>query len=297
MKKNLTTLLLVIAAVITPIGTWAQQANITGLTITVDGTVYGVGQTAIVTPQTTSLIFTLTGENFANLTENHNIDWKPGLSNPLLSGWWDIDTENNTATLDNSRFLPNLRSLTTPYEPTYTNDGSNWIKSGVKIVYDNGMSEEEKAVITSLTVTVDGTVYGAGQTAIITPQTTSIIFTVYGENFANLTHHTVRTTPRGSTALLSGWWIIDTENNSATMDLSDRLAEYQVTTPFEVRYSNNGQQTWIYSGVFVIYDDGTTTALGERPAASSENKKVLRHGQVVIIRDGVEYDMMGQRLR
>ena len=420
MKKNLTTLLLVIAAVITPIGTWAQQANITGMTITVDGTVYGAGQTAIITPQTTSIIYTVTGENFANLTENHCAEWMSGCASLLLSGWWDIDTENNIATMDMSSLLSTFKILTYPYELEYTNDGSNWLNSGVTIEYDAGLSEGEEAVITGVTITVDGTVYGAGETAIITPQTTSIIYTVTGENFAylsdkNAIHDGFSSCDMGSAysweidtvnniaifdntpwigayrllttavemrysndgqqtwiysgvfvmyndglsegeeeeavitgmsvivddveygagetaiitpnsqkmlikvtgenfaylsdknAIYDGYsvcdigsayrWEIDTVNNIAIFDNTPWMGAYRLlTTAVEMEYSNDGKQTWIYSGVFVMYNDGTTTALGECPAASSESQKLLRNGQLIIIRDGVEYNVMGQQL-
>ena len=178
MKKNLTTLLFALVAMM-PIGAWAKDAVITGVTITVDGIEYGVGDTAVVTPNTTSLIYTVYGERFANVTSANYITYTQGLGDPLTNGW-TIDTEKNTATCDFSNKLHFFESNITPFEVTYSNDNRvTRINSGVYVVYDYGLSEEEKAVITGVTITVDGIEYGVGDTAVVTPNTTSLIYTVY----------------------------------------------------------------------------------------------------------------------
>ena len=58
MKKSLTTLLFALVAIMMPIGAWAQNAEITDVTVSVDGVTYGSGDTAVITPTTTSILFT-----------------------------------------------------------------------------------------------------------------------------------------------------------------------------------------------------------------------------------------------
>ena len=278
MKKNLTTLLFALVAMMMPIGAWAQDAVITGVTITVDGIEYGVGDTAVVTPNTTSLIFTVYGENFANLTSENFITYSQGMGNHLTNGWI-IDTEKNTATCDFSNKLHFFESNITPFEVTYSNDNRvTRVNSGVYIVYDYGLSEEEKAVITGVTITVDGVEYGVGDTAVVTPNTTSLIYTVYGERFANVTSENCISYSRGSGDPLTNGWTIDTEKNTATYDFSNALVYFESNiTPFEVQYSNDNRVTRVNSGVYIMYDYGL-----------SEEEKAVITGVTITV-DGVEY--------
>ena len=278
MKKNLTTLLFALVAMMMPIGAWAQNAVITGVTITVDGIEYGVGDTAVVTPNTTSLIYTVYGERFANVTSENYISYTQGLEDPLTNGWM-IDIEKNTATCDFSNKLHFFEINITPYEVKYSNDNmKTWSQSGVYIVYDYGLSEEEKAVITGVTITVDGVEYGVGDTAVVTPNTTSLIYTVYGERFANVTSENYISYSRGSGDPLTNGWTIDTEKNTATYDFSNALVYFESNiTPFEVQYSNDNRVTRVNSGVYIMYDYGL-----------SEEEKAVITGVTITV-DGVEY--------
>ena len=278
MKKNLTTLLFALVAMMMPIGAWAQNAVITGVTITVDGIEYGVGDTAVVTPTTTSLIYTVYGERFANVTSENYISYTQGLEDPLTNGWM-IDIEKNTATCDFSNKLHFFEINITPYEVKYSNDNmKTWSQSGVYIVYDYGLSEEEKAVITGVTITVDGIEYGVGDTAVVTPNTTSLIYTVYGERFANVTSENYISYSRGSGDPLTNGWTIDTEKNTATYDFSNALVYFESNiTPFEVQYSNDNRVTRVNSGVYIMYDYGL-----------SEEEKAVITGLTITV-DGVEY--------
>ena len=301
MKKNLTTLLFALVAMMMPIGAWAQNAVITGVTITVDGIEYGVGDTAVVTPNTTSLIFTVYGENFANVTSENFIAYSQGMGNNLTNGW-TIDTEKNTATYDFSNALVYFESNITPFEVKYSNDNRvTRVNSGVYIMYDYGLSEEEKAVITGLTITVDGVEYGVGDTAVVTPNTTSLIFTVYGNNFKNLNaNHLLYD---GSVAFevneLNGW-VIDDSTNTATHDRSDFLRDYTImTTPVEIVYTNDRLKTRIESGVYLMYSEQNdeVTSLDQLTHDNQANShKILRDGQVIILRDGKAYNLMGVAL-
>ena len=142
MKKNLTTLLFALVAMMMPIGAWAQDAVITGVTITVDGIEYGVGDTAVVTPTTTSLIYTVYGERFANVTSENYISYTQGLEDPLTNGWM-IDIEKNTATCDFSNKLHFFEINITPYEVKYSNDNmKTWSQSGVYLMYSEQNDED-----------------------------------------------------------------------------------------------------------------------------------------------------------
>ena len=301
MKKNLTTFLFSLVAMMMPIGAWAQDAVITGLTITVDGIEYGVGDTAVVTPTTTSLIYTVYGERFANVTSENFIAYSQGMGNNLTNGWM-IDTEKNTATYDFSNALVYFESNITPFEVKYSNDNRvTRVNSGVYIMYDYGLSEDEKAVITGVTITVDGVEYGVGDTAVVTPNTTSLIFTVYGNNFKNLNaNHLLYD---GSVAFevneLNGW-VIDGSTNTATCDRSYFLRDYTImTTPVEIVYTNDRLKTRIESGVYLMYSEQNdeVTSLDQLTHDNQANShKILRDGQVIILRDGKAYNLMGVAL-
>ena len=167
-------------------------------------------------------------------------------------------------------------------------------------MYDYGLSEEEKAVITGVTITVDGVEYGVGDTAVVTPNTTSLIFTVYGENFANLTSENFITYSQGMGNPLTNGWTIDTEKNTATYDFSNALVYFESNiTPFEVKYSNDNNVTRINSGVYLMYSEQNDedTSLDQLTHDNQANShKILRDGQVIILRDGKAYNLMGVAL-
>ena len=100
MKKTLLTILFALVAMMMPSGLWAQDATITGVTITVDGVEYGTGETAVITPNTTSIIVTVTGENLGNATNDNFVQYGPCLGERLNSSAWTIDVENNVATTE-----------------------------------------------------------------------------------------------------------------------------------------------------------------------------------------------------
>jgi hypothetical protein len=46
----------------------------------------------------------------------------------------------------------------------------------------------------------------------------------------------------------------------------------------------------------IVGKQGSTTAVGEVPAAMTDHVKTLRHGQLLILRNGKTYNAMGQEL-
>ena len=258
MKKTLLTILFALVAMMMPIGVWAQDATITGVTITVDGVEYGTGETAVITPNTTSIIVTVTGENFAHITKENMV--LAACGGAFFIDNWDIDTINNTAMVPFP--IDYFTKCIEPFEIQYSNDGcSTLIGTGLYAVYDDGLSEEQRAKITGVTITVDGVEYGTGETAVITPNTTSIIVTVTGENLGNATDlNFVQYGPSLGERLNSSAWTIDVENNVATTERISELQYFKTNERFEVMYSNDGQQTWTGTHLFVEYDNGLPKA-------------------------------------
>lgn len=161
--------------------------------------------------------------------------------------------------------------------------------------YVIGSDKEQNAVITGLTITVDGVEYGVGDTAIITPNTTSIIYTVTGENFINASEKNYVIFTRGINDIItSGGWTIDAANNTATYDFSSFLHWFESNIePFEIMYSNDGCATRIGSGVYILYKDQLSSTLELTDRQDAKARKIFRNGQIIIIRDGVEYTVMG----
>ena len=290
MKKNLTTILFALVATMMPIGAWAQDAVITGVTITVDGVEYGVGDTAVVKPTTTSLIYTIKGENFANVSNMNYVRFSFSSADCLVSPLWAIDTDNNTAICDFNEMLNSFEENSIPFEVQYCNDGgATWINSGVCVVYDDGIKPEERAAITGLTITVDGVEYGVGDTAIITPTTTSLIYTVKGERFANATKRNyVQYQQNAIDDLKSGSWTIDSENNIASRNFNNYLHWYEDNlTPFEVQYSNDGGTTWLNSGVRVVYKPDADVLWGQHDYFYGSG--TLQEAFMAVRNDGATY--------
>ena len=113
-------------------------AEITGVSITVDGVEHTEGEVTI-TPDTQSIILTATGTHFANVSDDNILDLGPGLTIFLSSSIWKIDPAANTATRDFSgrNFL--FEELNGS-EISYSNDGGqNLTGTGIYLTYDDGI--------------------------------------------------------------------------------------------------------------------------------------------------------------
>ena len=274
MKKRILSILIALCMVIglfpaTAVAAFTvTPAEITSVTVTVDGVEYTSGDTVTITPDTTSLIYTVSGTNFDNLSYelNYLIHRPDHCISIAPNYYWIIDTENNTATLDKSAELYHFANYTSAFVPMFSNTGldyDNFVSSGISIYYDDGTPK-----ITDVTVTVDGTEYTSGETAYITDQTTSLIYTVSGTNFKNLSpelNHLIYA-PGQSTAVAPGYgWSIDTENNAATLDVSDELSHFiGMTSEFTPRYSNigSGNDDYVSSDISICYNDGIPKITG-----------------------------------
>ncbi|MBQ8566698.1 MAG: hypothetical protein IJ445_03840 [Clostridia bacterium] len=144
-----------------------DNAQITGMSITIDGVVYDSSNTsaenpAVITPNTEFITLTVHGTALQNCTVDNIVAYYAGASQPILSDYlWRFEADGTTAYryFSSASALSKFAYNTTPYELQYTNNGSfsavnPAIGSGVYIVYDDGTAEP------TYTITVDK--YGEG---------------------------------------------------------------------------------------------------------------------------------------
>ena len=125
----------------------------------------------------------------------------------------------------------------------------------------------ESGRITGVSITVDGVTYTEGNLT-ITPDTQSVIYTVTGTNFANLSgNNFLWYTGDNIIPLLDAYFVIDTVKDTATLDLtSDLFHQLESCDSFEVQYSNDTLATLIGSGIYLTY---------EKPVPDSTGKIVI----------------------
>ena len=112
------------------------------------------------------------------------------------------------------------------------------------------------AKITGVTVTVDGVPYTEGEVT-ITADTESIVYTVTGTNFANLSGDQIIAFISGAYKAIREF-TVDTAANTATWEMTAEWMEVfkEIDYGFEVVYSNDRMATWNETGIFLTYDDG-----------------------------------------
>ena len=138
-----------------------EPAVLETLTITVDGTVYGKGDTAIITPNTKSIIYTVTGKNFANLSEDNYVIFTSGTDTPVLKNYgWDIDIETNTATCDYSDCLTEFYSSHRGFEVEFYNN-DNYIETGVYVKYVKDVPNSDNKIVIDMADTCSNSWNGA----------------------------------------------------------------------------------------------------------------------------------------
>lgn len=232
-------------------------AVITGVSIMVGGTTYTEG-TVTLTPDSGDVTIIVSGTNLQNRTNNNKVKHNSVTYLPMGRGYaWSVNDTGTEAR--RTVAITNFESETTAHEIGYCNDGStNYIGSGIYLTYDAGISEEDKAVITGVSITVDGKTYTEGNVT-ITP-TSTVIITVTGTNFANVSDDNVLMyAPAYGNLLNSGWIITDDEANTATKDFSKWIREFESCNNFEVLYSNDGNvyDAYVGTGIYLTYNDGT----------------------------------------
>ena len=245
-------------------------AQITGMSLTVDGIPYTEGE--IILTAESKVIMTLTGTNFANLSDN-NVVWPDAdgyHQDPVSADYgWVIDADANTATLDfeYSYGVENTFRKNNGFELQYSNDGkATWIGSGIYLTYDDGTLNREPAQITGLSITIDGVVYDSTNTsatnpAVITPDST-VTITAHGTNlFADKVtqDHYVKICYVSGDFLNSGWWAFSDDGSTAS-SAAESIDFSSTVSACELKYGNQGgaAEKLVGSGVYIVYDDGSS---------------------------------------
>ena len=112
-------------------------AEITGVSITVDGTTYTSGNVTI-TP-TSTVVYTVSGTNFANLSEDNRLSYTPEINDLVTAPYgFTVDAEAGTAIKDYFDYIDSLEKCDN-FEIAYSNDGgTTWIGTGIYLTYNDG---------------------------------------------------------------------------------------------------------------------------------------------------------------
>lgn len=245
--------------------TCTNPARITGVSVKVGENTYTQGTVTIMPDSEVTIL--VSGENFEKIGsvdgKGLSVSYIIGSSDTISVEDWTIEGNTAAKTVDAAAFAQCIN-----FEITYENGNqSAEKKSGIFLTYDDGISEEEKARITGMTLTVDGVTYTEG-TAIITPGTKSILCTLTGERFENLTtDHYLKYEPGVAIWLKHSDVSADTEKGTATLDIKNRVTDLSVYLNHKLQYTNDGQPNWIDSGIFLNYvscDHGSGTKSYEK---------------------------------
>ena len=152
----------------------ALTAEITGLSITIDGAEYNSTNTsetdpAVITPNTQSLTLKVTGTNL-QYNEHAIVSYAPSKNaDTVLAGnEWSVSEDGTSATKDISAFLEVLSSTTSVWELQYANDGNTLLSSGVYVIYQvPTYAVNISAAIAGGTVTAYPNPAEEGQTVIV----------------------------------------------------------------------------------------------------------------------------------
>ena len=242
-----------------------HAAQITGVSIMVDGVYYTQGSVTI-TPTSEVFIY-VTGNNFENLDAGNRVDYAPNVSDSLTSEGWMVDTVDDTAIkVVNGQVFAGCAGD----QIGYTNDGG-YSGTGVDILLTYG----EKALITDISITVDGRTYTEGAVT-ITPE--SVVFvTVSGSNFDKLDEdHSAFFSYKGYREITAAnGWMINTANNTAIRVVPSD--EFVGCEDVRMGYSNDHRKNSTESDIYLTYDDGLT-----------EETRAKITGVSIIV-DGVHY--------
>ena len=119
-----------------------EPAEITGVSVTVDGETFTEGDVTI-TPDTKSVIYTVTGINLQNGDENNLLQHLSNACTGIYSTRFVVSDDGTSATLDCSNELQYFTDFRN-FEVRYSNEGqSNWIGTGIYLTYNDGASYDK----------------------------------------------------------------------------------------------------------------------------------------------------------
>ena len=153
----------------------ALTAEITGMSIIIDGVEYNSANTsetnpAVITPNTQSLTLKVTGTNL-QYNEHAIVSYAPSKNADTVHAHneWIVSEDGTSATKDISAFLEVLSSTTSVWELQYANDGDTLESSGVYVIYQvPTYAVNISAAIAGGTVTASPNPAEEGQTVTVT---------------------------------------------------------------------------------------------------------------------------------
>ena len=209
-------------------------------------------------------ILEVTGKNFDLFSDykderTWSVQFARGVSVSLTSGWWMI--EENTATLIYDTI--NAEQLKTePWEIKYTNDGEKtWIPTGYYVVLETVEVTEVPEITSVVLKNTDSAQYDA-ETKTFTVKADGSgdmpIWEATGENFNLLRNYDYTDSTWSvlygtfSVGLTNGWWTI--EGNTAILEMPSSWASWFKTELWEIKYTNDGEETWVSTGYYVVLE-------------------------------------------
>lgn len=240
----------------------STKVEITGVTVTIDGTEYNSANTsatspAKITPDTNSITYTIKGANLDKLPDTFRLmpaSWI-GLTKDNLHA--SGDGASATGTIDSDQIKTWISKETTAFEVTYTLDGSTWVNTGVYYVYDSGT-----ATITGISIEVkdaNGTTVQPSSNVYTIKEGYTVTYTVTGTHLDKGSSQVYVKYASGTiTDIDNITWNIAADGNSATREIP--AGNFTgTTTAFQIQYSNDKKETWEDSGIYIIYQAETTS--------------------------------------
>ncbi len=240
--------------------------TVTGVTVTVDGTVYDSTNTsatnpAKITPDTQSVIFTVLGTNLDQLDENAILAVTPMLGFFIKDFTVSSDKTNASDTLTSTLIGTYLSSVTDVCEVTYIPDPDNGASSvglGVYYIYDDGNADVDTPEISDISLIVDGTTYDSTNTSAAAPaqisESSSVELKITGRYLNKMTDDYFLKLPGIRLSMNNGQYNSDKTELTVTYLTSwfnnCTSATELVYTPDN---SPSGSGNWIQTGIYVIY--------------------------------------------
>lgn len=250
MKKRIVCLLLTLCMVVSllPLTALAatETAQITGISITVDGVTYTEGNVYI-KPDST-VIYTATGANLDKLGNEYVLEYTEGITSIISWGTgWELNADNTTATRDysemNHRFLKCEN-----YRVRYKCPSGEYVYTDIYLSYDDGSTETDQAEITGLTLIVDGVTHTEGNVAIMPDS--EVLMIVHGKYLRKADENIIIDTPA-----------VYIYVERMTLEANDRCIQYTAgtwyadVTDYPITYTNDGWASTVESGITVTYVD------------------------------------------
>ena len=226
--------------------TYTPTATITSVSLIVDGTEYSSGTVTIDAESIVQL--KVYGTNLDYATSDNSVWYATGGQTVMGAGYnWKVYSDEGYAVYDVD--VINFVNTTTDFTPKFTNNNSDsdmsWTDSSVTVVYDSS----EDAVITGVSITVDGIEYTSGNVTVYSDSTVSI--TAKGSNLQNSTeNHVVKYSDSGNMKIYN--YEAESET-SVTAEIT--TSDFASCSNFELLYCNDwmSNESWQNTGIYVTY--------------------------------------------